>query len=318
MLLEKFNVIMNFFYLAFLAMLSISFTQGAHNQCPPNNYYSTMFERCINCSTCPDNEIIRTPCGPYEDLTCGPFVEFNHFVVGEKHKLQNRSKNHHQFWKPNPHKPMIRPSINTDYQKPRVNQPASVTTINQDTTPWKTIALSLISIICTSVLLLLVAVIYVHFNKKRNASYDKEVIYETNESGLSEVCYSTLALDYMQKTRPSSALWMYTPAYHKSQDLLLNQHPEPDASTPFANTDSTVDSCTENEHCSASCTHHNRDSNIVKYSHRLHPPYVTPETSNISSSNINTNSCNQSVCSCNNHFPDYVFFNLAQNEYLEK
>ncbi|CAI9725722.1 XP_014771772.1PREDICTED: uncharacterized protein LOC106870268 [Octopus vulgaris] len=200
MLFEKVNVIMNL--VAFVMTLSVAFTLAAHNHCPPNTYYNTTFKKCVNCSTCPDNEIIRSPCSPYEDLSCGPFVEFNRFVVGGKHKQQNKSRVHHPYWKPDPQKPVIHIDPNIDYTKPRMNQPALVTTINQDTTPWKTIALSLISIICTSVVLLLVAVIVVHFYKKRNSGYDKEVIYDTNESGLTEIdnhelidlsliCYST-------------------------------------------------------------------------------------------------------------------------------
>lgn len=163
----------------FVVTLSIASTLAAHNQCPPNTYFNTTFKKCVNCSTCPDNEIIRSPCSPYEDLSCGPFVEFNRFVVGDKHKQQNKSRGY-PFWKHSPNKPVIHHNLDIGYTKPQMNQPALVTTINQDTTPWKTIALSLISIICTSVVLLLVAVIVVHFYKKRNSGYDKEVIYDTN------------------------------------------------------------------------------------------------------------------------------------------
>lgn len=121
-----------------------------------------------------------------------------------------------------------------------------------------------------------------------------------SEPGLTEVCYSTLALDYMQKTRPPHALWMYTPAYHKSQDYLLrcNQYLENEQSTPFAQPTDDAEDCVDPES-------HAADSECTTSDSQNRPE--------CSARNIS-----QNTCSCNNPSSDYVFFNPTQNEYLEK
>ncbi|KAK6191387.1 hypothetical protein SNE40_003091 [Patella caerulea] len=47
--------------------------------CPHGEYLNAILNKCLNCSTCPDNQIFRVPCTNISDTVCGPFEEFNHF-----------------------------------------------------------------------------------------------------------------------------------------------------------------------------------------------------------------------------------------------
>lgn len=285
---------MNYLIVFILALSVVAVTHAGYSVCPPNTYWSSSENKCVNCSYCPVNEIIRKPCSAFEDIRCGPFTEFNNFLQGEKRRQNHSDGGHHR-------KHGLDKSFhhNSDEYNTKISKRPDLA-ISQDVNPWRTIALSLIGIICTSVVLLLAVVIFIHYFKKQNPGYDKEVIYDTNEPGLTEVCYSTLALDYMQKTRPPHALWMYTPAYHKSQDYLLrcNQYLENEQSTPFAQPTDDAEDCVDPES-------HAADSECTTSDSQNRPE--------CSARNIS-----QNTCSCNNPSSDYVFFNPTQNEYLEK
>lgn len=294
---------MNALLVVALALSLVAMSSAGYSVCPQNTYWSSAESRCVNCSVCPVNQIIRRPCSAFEDIRCGPFLEFNNFLQGKKpcrNRTGDGSHHHRHSMGKSPHH--TNDNNNDNFKNEAYNTKISKRpdlTLSPDVNPWRTIALSLIGIICTSVVLLLAVVIVIHYFKKQNPGYDKEVIYDTNEPGLTEVCYSTLALDYMQKTRPPHALWMYTPAYHKSEDYLLrcNQYTENEQNAHATD---------EAEECLESKGHTSHSGCSGASSSSQNQPVCSAQNSG------------QNVCSYNNSSSDYVFFNPAQNEYLEK
>ena len=167
---------MNYLMILILVLSIVTVTNAGYSLCPPNTYWSSSENKCVNCSYCPLNEIIRKPCSAFEDIRCGPFIEFNNFLQGERQRRQNHSDGiHHR-------KHTMGKSMHhneEDAYNTKISKQPDLA-LSPDVNPWRTIALSLIGIICTSVVLLLAVVIFIHYFKKQNPGYDKEVIYDTN------------------------------------------------------------------------------------------------------------------------------------------
>ena len=51
--------------------------------CDPSFYFDPEEDECVPCSQCPDNQIIRQPCGRTQDTVCGPFYEFKLFNMAQ-------------------------------------------------------------------------------------------------------------------------------------------------------------------------------------------------------------------------------------------
>jgi len=47
--------------------------------CSSGEFWDSLLSDCRTCSSCPMNQIIRTPCHANEDTICGPFYEFQDF-----------------------------------------------------------------------------------------------------------------------------------------------------------------------------------------------------------------------------------------------
>lgn len=52
---------------------------AASRHCDRHHYWDTRDRICRPCTRCPENEIIRRPCGRHSDTLCGPFREFSFF-----------------------------------------------------------------------------------------------------------------------------------------------------------------------------------------------------------------------------------------------
>lgn len=52
---------------------------SAKPSCPAGQFRDVASARCVPCSSCPINHIVRRPCRGQNDTVCGPFYEFEYF-----------------------------------------------------------------------------------------------------------------------------------------------------------------------------------------------------------------------------------------------
>lgn len=84
---HKASTTMNLFQgfpLLFCLLLFHLLTLTLASSCEKGQYYNASLSKCMKCSECPLNQIVRQPCKQNEDITCGPFIEFKFSSFSQK------------------------------------------------------------------------------------------------------------------------------------------------------------------------------------------------------------------------------------------